>query len=233
MIKMTASTRFKLLALAIVCILATVSAAQAEIQSVRIYIFGHFNNYQAWRMKRALRLWISPEDISFKDAGGFVTVVEIKPPKNKKVRFNRIMKRLKDTRFLGSVTSGHLVWRKEAVAIGKLYRYQNRNRRYRYRERPALWVTDAEQIILLARSKKVDDLQLMVLDKTGKELPRAGRKPIFRKNYPDIIVKGNLHSTGKYRPVLVVKKFALAEDGLPKGKPKKQRQGWEQWIPFL
>ncbi len=227
------STRFKLLALAIVGMLATVSVAQAEIQSVRLHIFGYFNNYQVWRMKRALRLWISPEDISFKDAGSFVTVVEIKPPKNKKMRFNRIINRLKDTRLLGSVTSGHLVWRKEAVAVGKLYRYQNWRRRRRYRERPALWVTDAEQIILLARSKKVDDLQLKVLDKTGRELPRAGRKPTFRKDYPDIIVKGNLHSTGKHRPVLVVKQFAFAEDGLPKEKPKKQRQGWEQWIPFL
>jgi len=73
----------------------------------------------------------------------------------------------------------------------------------------------------------------MVIDKTEGEIPRAGIKPRFHKDYPEIVVKGNLHLRGKHRPVLVVKDFALAEDGLPKKKPKKQRQGWEQWIPFL
>ena len=213
--------------------LAAVSIAQAEIQNVRFYILGYFNSCQVWRMKNALSLWISPEDISIKDAGGFWTVVEIKPSENKKVRFNKIMKRLKDTRILGNATSGHLVWRKEAVVVGKLYRYQDWRRQHRYRSRPALWVTDAKQIIYLARSRKVDDLQLAVLDRINGQIPRAGVKPRFHKDYPDIIVKGNLHLTGKHRPVLAVKEFALAGEGLPKEEPKKQRQGWEQWIPFL
>ncbi len=197
-------------------------------------ILDHLDSYQQWRVKRALRLWVDENDIRFEDAGTFVTVVEIRPPKNKKLRLYKILKRLKDQRLTGGYASaGPLLWRTEVLAVGKVFRNEQFVQRYRYpRERPALWMSDTEEMFLFEQAPKVDELQMMVNDKINREMVR-GQRPFFAKDYPDVIVKGNIPAFDGHYPVLVLKEFGDAKTGLPKKKAKKQKQGLRRWIPFF
>ena len=230
------SKLFFLLVLTIV-LFSAISFAHAEIQRVRFYILGHFNNYQEWRMKRALRLWVDSADIKFEDMGNFVTVVDIRPPKNKKLRIRKILKQLKDTRMRGEHSKGgHLLWRSEATVVAKPFRYEHWEWPDRYpREQPALWITDSGQKVLLTYSKESDKLQMRVNKKRKRAMARGarGNRPFFQKNYPDMIVKGDIVAFDGHYPVLAVKTFGDAEKGLPKKKAKKRRQGLSHWIPFF
>ena len=223
----------RVLLIAISIFLCTIISAQAGVKSLQFYILGHLDGYQRWRVKRALRLWVDEKDIRFEDAGNFVTVVEIQPPQGQKLRLYKILKRLKDNRLTGGYASdGHLLWRTEVTAVGKVFR-REQFERYRYAsERPALWISDTKQIFLFEQAPKVDELQTMVSDKINSGVAR-GQRPFFSKHYPDVIVKGNIPAFDGHHPVLVLKEFRDAKRELPKKKAKKQKQGLRRWIPFF
>lgn len=225
--------------LTIIIFLFAIISVSAEIQSVRFYILGYFTNYQEQRMKRALRPWVDEKYIEFKDAGNFVTIVEIKLPKHQSLRLYKILKQLKDTRLRGEhAEDGHLLWRTEATAVGQVYRHQHWFNRYRYpREQPALWVADTGQTFLMEYSAEADELQMMVNDKINREMVRRmpGEEPVFPLDYPDVIVNGVVAAFDGHYPVLVLKEFGDAEKGLPEKKvtEKKKKHGLLRWIPFF
>jgi len=224
--------------LTIIIFLFAVISASAEIQSIRFHILGYFTNYQEQRVKHALSPWVDEEEIEFKDMGGFVTVVEIKPKKHRALKLYRILKQLKDTRLRGEhAEDGHLLWRTEATAAGQIYRQQHWFHRFRYpRQQPALWVGDTGQAFLMEYSKEADDLQMMVNDKTNREMIRrmSREEPAFPLDYPEVIVDGVVAAFDGHHPLLVVKEFGDAEKGLPKKKTpkKKKRRGLLHWLPF-
>jgi hypothetical protein len=225
--------------LTITILLFAIISASAEIQSVKFHILGYFTNYQEQRVKHALSPWVDEEEIEFKDMGNFVTVVEIKPKKHRALKLYRILKQLKDTRLRGErAEGGHLLWRTEATAVGQVYRHQHWFHRFRYpREQPALWVADRGQAFLMEYSKEADDLQMMVTDEINREMVRRmpGEEPIFPLDYPDVIVNGVVASFDGHYPVLVVKEFGDAKEGLPEKKAprEKKRSGLLRWIPFF
>ena len=224
----------RVLLVAMSIFLCAIISAQAEVKSLRFYILDYLDSHQKLRIKRALHLWVDEDDIRFEDAGNFLTVVEIQPPQNKKLRIYKILKQLKDQRLTGRYASdGHLLSRTEVVAVGKVFRHEKYFHRFRYPlERPALWASDTEQMFLFEQSPKVDELQMMVNDKINREMVK-GQEPFFAKDYPDVIVKGNIPAFDGHSPVIVLKEFGDPKTGLPKKKAKKQKRGLRRWIPFF
>ena len=110
--------------------------SHAEVESVQVHLFGVVNNDDARQIRRLLKPWANPEDVSFYapvDKNGlkrhFTTIVEVTPrrgknPYNEGRTFDiyDIIRQLSDQRFRGSQTGGRAwVTKSEATVTGNIY----------------------------------------------------------------------------------------------------------------
>lgn len=119
--------------------------SHAEVESIQIHLFGFVNNDDARQIRRLLKPWADPENVSFSaavDKNGrerpFTTIVEITPrrgknPYNEGRTFDiyDITRQLNDQRFRGSqVGSQAWVAKSEATITGNLYAHPGFSRSY-------------------------------------------------------------------------------------------------------
>lgn len=117
----------------------------AEVESIQIHLFGFVNNDDARQIRRLLKPWADPENVSFSvpvDKKGrerhFTTIVEVTPrrgknPYNEGRTFDiyDITRQLNDQRFRGSqVGSQAWVAKSEATITGNLYAHPGFSRSY-------------------------------------------------------------------------------------------------------
>lgn len=117
----------------------------AEVESIQIHLFGFVNNDDARQIRRLLKPWADPENVSFSapvDKKGrerhFTTIVEVIPrrgknPYNEGRTFDiyDITRQLNDQRFRGSqVGSQTWVAKSEATITGNLYAHPGFSRSY-------------------------------------------------------------------------------------------------------
>ena len=117
----------------------------AEVESIQIHLFGFVNNDDARQIRRLLKPWADPENVSFSvpvDKKGrerhFTTIVKVIPrrgknPYNEGRTFDiyDITRQLNDQRFRGSrVGSQAWVAKSEATITGNLYAHPGFSRSY-------------------------------------------------------------------------------------------------------
>ena len=117
----------------------------AEVESLQIHLFGFVNNDDARQIRRLLKPWADPENVTFSaavDKNGrerhFTTIVEVTPrrgknPYNEGRTFDiyDITRQLNDQRFRGS-QAGSQAWvaKSEATITGNLYAHPGFSRSY-------------------------------------------------------------------------------------------------------
>ncbi|MCZ6677502.1 MAG: hypothetical protein O7E52_09645 [Candidatus Poribacteria bacterium] len=146
-VKTMQPTKFQLsmLGLAVLLLVGFTVPSNAEIKTLQIHLFGFVNNDDARQIRRLLKPWANPEDVSFHapvDKHGrvrhFTTVVEVIPRRgsNKYSESHTfdvydIMRQLNDQRFRGSQIGGRAwVVKTEATVTGDLYAYPGWSRSY-------------------------------------------------------------------------------------------------------
>ena len=112
------------------------NSSHAEVESIQIHLFGVVNSDDARQIRRLLKPWVNPEDVSFYapvDTKGrkrhFTTIVEVTPrrgknPYNEGRTFDiyDIIRQLNDQRFRGSQSGGQAwVAKSEATVTGNIY----------------------------------------------------------------------------------------------------------------
>ena len=133
--------------LAVFLIAGFTHSSLAEVETVKIEMFGFVTNEDARQIRRLLEPWAKPQDVKFypaKDKKGrerpFAMVVEIIPRRDNKYREShtldiyRIMRQLKDNRFRGRQSSGangrSRVLKTEATVSGNLFAHVGWSRSY-------------------------------------------------------------------------------------------------------
>jgi hypothetical protein len=133
--------------LAVFLIAGFTYSSLAEVETVKIEMFGFVTNEDARQIRRLLEPWAKPQDVKFypaKDKKGrerpFAMVVEIIPRRDNKYREShtldiyRIMRQLKDNRFRGRQSSGangrSRVLKTEATVSGNLFAHPGWSRSY-------------------------------------------------------------------------------------------------------
>ena len=121
------------------------NSSHAEVESIQIHLFGFVNGDDARQIRRLLKPWANPEDVSFYapvDKNGlkrhFTTIVEVTPrrgknPYNEGRTFDiyDIIRQLSDQRFRGSQTGGRAwVTKSEATVTGNIYAHPGFSRSY-------------------------------------------------------------------------------------------------------
>ena len=121
------------------------NSSHAEVESIQIHLFGFVNGDDARQIRRLLKPWANPEDVSFYapvDKNGikrhFTTIVEVTPrrgknPYNEGRTFDiyDIIRQLNDQRFRGSQTGGRAwVTKSEATVTGNIYAHPGFSRSY-------------------------------------------------------------------------------------------------------
>ena len=121
------------------------NSGPAEVESIQIHLFGFVNNDDARQIRRLLKPWANPEDVSFHapvDKKGlkrhFTTIVEVTPrrgknPYNEGRTFDiyDIIRQLNDQRFRGSQSGGQAwVAKSEATVTGNIYAHPGFSRSY-------------------------------------------------------------------------------------------------------
>ena len=121
------------------------NSSHAEVESVKIHLFGFVNGDDARQIRRLLKPWANPEDVSFYapvDKKGrkrhFTTIVEVTPrrgknPYNEGRTFDiyDIIRQLNDQRFRGSQSGGKAwVTKSEATVTGNIYAHPGFSRSY-------------------------------------------------------------------------------------------------------
>ena len=117
----------------------------AEVETIQIHLFGFVNSDDARQIRRLLKPWANPEDVSFStpvDKKGlkrhFTTIVEVTPrrgknPYNEGRTFDiyDIIRQLNDQRFRGSQIGGRAwVAKSEATVTGNIYAHPGFSRSY-------------------------------------------------------------------------------------------------------
>ena len=140
-------TKFQLsiLCLAVFTLVGLTAPSGAEVEKLQIHLFGFVNNDDARQIRRLLKPWADPENVSFHtpvDKKGrkrhFTTVVEIIPRRgisqySESHTFDiyDIMRQLNDQRFRGSQIGGRpSVAKTEATVTGNLYAHVGWSRSY-------------------------------------------------------------------------------------------------------
>ena len=136
---------FSLLILSMFLFASFTNSSHAEVESVQVHLFGVVNNDDARQIRRLLKPWANPEDVSFYapvDKNGlkrhFTTIVEVTPrrgknPYNEGRTFDiyDIIRQLSDQRFRGSQTGGRAwVTKSEATVTGNIYAHPGFSRSY-------------------------------------------------------------------------------------------------------
>jgi hypothetical protein len=136
---------FSLLILSMFLFASFTNSSHAEVESVQVHLFGVVNNDDARQIRRLLKPWANPEDVSFYapvDKNGlkrhFTTIVEVTPrrgknPYNEARTFDiyDIIRQLSDQRFRGSQTGGRAwVTKSEATVTGNIYAHPGFSRSY-------------------------------------------------------------------------------------------------------
>lgn len=133
--------------LAVFLIAGFTHSSLAEVETIKIEMFGFVTNEDARQIRRLLEPWAKPEDVKFypaKDKKGrerpFATVIEVIPRRDNKYRetytldIYRIMRQLKDNRFRGRQSSGangrSRVLKTEATVSGSLFAHAGWSRSY-------------------------------------------------------------------------------------------------------
>ena len=121
------------------------NSSYAEVETIQIHLFGFVNSDDARQIRRLLKPWVDPEDVSFStpvDEKGrkrhFTTIVEITPRRGKSpysqghtFDIYNITRQLRDQRFRGSQIGGRAwVTRSEATVTGNLYAHPGFSRSY-------------------------------------------------------------------------------------------------------
>lgn len=121
------------------------NSSHAEVESIQIHLFGFVNSDDARQIRRLLKPWANPEDVSFSapsDKKGlkrhFTTIVEVTPrrgknPYNEGRTFDiyDIIRQLNDQRFRGSQIGGRAwVAKSEATVTGNIYAHPGFSRSY-------------------------------------------------------------------------------------------------------
>ena len=121
------------------------NSGHAEVESIQIHLFGFVNSDDARQIRRLLKPWANPEDVSFHapvDKKGlkrhFTTIVEVTPrrgknPYNEGRTFDiyDIIRQLNDQRFRGSQSGGQAwVAKSEATVTGNIYAHPGFSRSY-------------------------------------------------------------------------------------------------------
>ena len=121
------------------------NSSHAEVESIQIHLFGFVNGDDARKIRRLLKPWVDPEDVSFHtpvDKNGlkrhFTTIVEVTPrrgknPYNEGRTFDiyDIIRQLNDQRFRGSQIGGRAwVTKSEATVTGNIYAHPGFSRSY-------------------------------------------------------------------------------------------------------
>ena len=136
------------LSLLILCMFLFASftnSSDAEVESIKVHLFGFVNGNDAQQIRRLLKPWADPEDVNFYapvDKKGrkrhFTTIVEVTPrrgknPYNEGRTFDAydIIRQLSDQRFRGS-QSGSQAWvtKSEATVSGNIYAHPGFSRSY-------------------------------------------------------------------------------------------------------
>ena len=118
----------------------------SEVESIQIHLFGFVNDDDARQIRRLLKPWVDPENVSFsltcpiKNGRErlFTTIVEVTPrrgknPYNEGRTFDiyDITRQLNDQRFRGSQIGGRAwVAKSEATITGNLYAHPGFSRSY-------------------------------------------------------------------------------------------------------
>ncbi len=134
-----------LLILSIFLLAGFTNPSHAEVESIQIHLFGFVNGDDARQIRRLLKPWADPENVSFYspvDKKGrerhFTTIVEVTPrrgknPYNEGRTFDiyNITRQLNDQRFRGSqIGSRAWVAKSEATVTGNLYAHPGFSRSY-------------------------------------------------------------------------------------------------------
>ena len=119
--------------------------SHAEVESIQIHLFGFVNGDDARQIRRLLKPWADPENVSFYapvDQKGrkrhFTTIVEVTPRRGKNPYSEghvfdvyNITRQLNDQRFRGSqIGSQSWVAKSEATVTGNLYAHPGFSRSY-------------------------------------------------------------------------------------------------------
>ena len=134
-----------LLILSIFLFAGFANPSHAEVESIQIHLFGFVNNDDARQIRRLLKPWADPENVSFHvpvDKKGrkrhFTTIVEVTPRQGKSpyseghtFDIYDIIRQLSDQRFRGS-QAGSQAWvtKSEATLTGNLYAHPGFSRSY-------------------------------------------------------------------------------------------------------
>ena len=134
-----------LLILSVFLLASFTHSGHAEVESIQIHLFGFVNSDDARQIRRLLKPWANPEDVSFRapvDKKGlkrhFTTIVEVTPrrgknPYNEGRTFDiyDIVRQLNDQRFRGSQSGGQAwVAKSEATLTGNIYAHPGFSRSY-------------------------------------------------------------------------------------------------------
>ena len=193
--------------------------SHAEVESIQIHLFGFVNSDDARQIRRLLKPWVDPEDVSFYspvDKKGrkrhFTTIVEVTPRRGKNP-YNAgrtfdiydITRQLNDQRFRGSQT-GSRAWvtKSEATITGNLYAHPGFSRSY-IRNVPFWrhWRADTSEInhaMVVGRDQKV---VFSSGDKFDELIQEAGQ------GVHGVEVKGQIAGFDGVYPVISVRDFRV------------------------
>ena len=176
-----------LLILSMFLLASLTNPSHAEVETIQIHLFGFVNSDDARQIRRLLKPWANPEDVSFYtpvDEKGrkrhFTTVVEITPRRGKTPYSDghtfdiyNITRQLRDQRFRGSQIGGRAwVTKSEATVTGNLYAHPGFSRSYirnvpfwrRWRAETSsdinhAMVVSPDQMIVFSSGDKFDELR--------------------------------------------------------------------------
>ena len=191
------------------------SPSYSEVENIQIHLFGFVNDDDARQIRRLLKPWVDPENVSFHspvDKNGrerlFTTIVEVTPrrgknPYNEARTFDiyDITRQLNDQRFRGSQIGGRAwVAKSEATITGNLYAHPGFSRSYirnvpfwrRWRadtsEINHAMVVSSDQKVVFSGGDKFDEL-IQEASQSAQEVEVKGQIAGFDGVYPVISVR--------------------------------------------
>ena len=232
-----------LLILSIFLFAGFANPSHAEVESIQIHLFGFVNHDDARQIRRLLKPWADPENVSFHapvDKKGrkrhFTTIVEVTPRRGKSsyseghiFDIYNITRQLNDQRFRGS-HAGSQAWvtKSEATLTGDLYAHPGFSRSY-IRNVPFWrhWRADTSEInhamvvspdqkVVFSDSDKFDEL-IQEANQGAQGIEVKGQIAGFDGPYPVISVRD-------FRVEYMIEPNMKEKDGeakeTPKGEPE-------------